>query len=319
MKNKKLLTAGTAVLLSGVLLAATALTGNAATNAYEQFKTLLSQDHAKVDNMTLHMNMTISDNNAAVLNAIADMKADTEKKMSGQFQISGAGEEKSFEVYGKDGTMLFHQTGSENWYQAAHQNEDSEDADKDLERRFSRPDMKDHEELREMFLDAMMGDLKDQVTLSESNGLRTFSLTLDEGNMPVLVKTAFSLGSRTHGDKKALDTVAVASLPQELQNVVADMAEYHKLIEISGERTLERVTIALTVDENNQPQAMAFTTNFSGVAEDGSAHDYEINCSLTLSDLNTTIVSEADVDPSAITTIDSALFENAGKCHRMHR
>ena len=318
MNNKKYLSVGVAVLLSGVLLIATALTGSAASNAYDQFKMLLREDHAQFTNMTVAMNMSISDNGKAVLNVVGDVKADKDaKNMSGQFQISGKGDEKTFEVYRSDDAVLLHFAGSENWYQPASLKEYSDDEIENYGR-FGKEPMKDNEKLRDMLMDTLMGDLKDQVILDESNGLRTFSLTLDQGNMPVLIQTVFSAGSEMHGGTKTMDVLAIANLPVELQEVITDMMVYHDLVDISGERTLKEIKVSLTVDQNNQPVAMALSTSFSGLAKDGSAHDYAVNFEMNLSDLNTTVPDEADVNPSSIITIDSTQFENCGFSNRMH-
>lgn len=318
MKNKKYLQIGIAVMLSGVLLFAVALTGNAANNGYEQLKMLLREEPVQMNNMTVHMDMKLSDNGTAVLQAAGDVKADkTAKKMSGQFQVSGKAGEKAIEVYKNGDAALFRLAGSTNWYQVTSPESGAGDNEK-FNSRFEGDVTKGDTQVREAFMDTLMGNLKDQVELEESNGLRTFSLSLDKGNMPVLVQTVFSAASM-HKEANAPETCDLTNLPAELQNTFGDMKEYKNLVNLSGDRVLEKIKVSLTVDQKNQPQVMEFSAAFSGTAKDGTAHTYDLNCKMSLSDLNTTIPDEAKADPSSVTKIDTTQFDNTRNFNGMHR
>lgn len=319
MKNKKLLPVGIAVLLSGILLVATALTGNAASNAYEQFKELLHQDPVQFENATVGVNIDISDNGEKILHLGGSVKADKDStNMSGKFELSGKGPEKAFEVYGNKDDVLLHVEGSENWYQAANHKSEA-DEEEGPRGHFGDKDWNDGKNLRDALLDTLMGDLKDQVKLAEADGLRTFSLTLDKGNMPILLQTAFSAAGEVHKEAELSTVCDLTGLPEELQDVIADMAAYRNLIDISGERTLEKIVISLTVDRDNQPKMFELTTSFSGISKDGGKHNYEINGFVALSNVNETTIDTVNVDPSSIITIDTSKFENIRDNRRMHR
>lgn len=318
MKNKKFLKIGAAVLLSGVLLMATALSGYASDNAYEQLKALLREEQVQHSNLTIHMDLGISDNGTQVFRATGGFKADKDaENMSGQLQVTANEDEKVIDFYQKDDTVLFHLAGSENWYQTTSPEKNSDD-EYGTRKRFNKDDMKDNQQLREALMDTMMGDLKDQVLLTESNGLRTFALTLDKSNMPVLIQTAFSVSNRDC-ETEVPEAFDMANLPTELQDVISDMKNYHNLIDISGEKTLEKIMISLTVDQQNQPQAMDLSTSISGIGKDGSAHVYEMNCSMVLSDLNTTVPDEANINTATIIKVDSTQFENRRNRPMMRR
>lgn len=309
MNNKKYLKIGAAVLLSGILLITAVLTSYASSNAYEEFKRLMREEHVQVDSMTLKMDMVTTDNGETVFRAEGNMKADRDaESTSGQFQISMKGEEKDFEVYRNDDTTLFRLNGSENWYQTTSTESFSDNEDQ-IPRYIHREDMNNNRQLHETLMDAMIGDLKDQITLVEANGLRTFSLTLDKGNMPVLVQTIFSAADM-HDDIKPHDDAVIANLPAELRNEISDMMDNHDLVDISSNKLIEKVKVSLTIDEKNQPQNMDLSMEFSGNAKDGTAHVIEVNCSLALSDINTTVPDEVNVDPSLITIIETEQFEN---------
>lgn len=302
MKNKNYLKAGIAVLLSGILLFAVALTGNAAGNGYEQLKALMREEPVRADNMTVHMDLTLTDNGTTVLNTSGDAKVDKKaEKMSGLFRIAGKDGEKELEVYKNGDTALLHLPGSANWYQA-----DCKKDKSNMERfpgRFEGEGRNEDPKLREAFLDTLMGDLKDQVVLEESDGLRTFSLTLDKGNIPVLFQAAFAAG-KTPKEGKCPDTAILQKLPAELQALVGDMPKMHNLADLSGERTLDSLRIALTVGQDNKPRAVEVSTGFSGTAEDGSSHTCQMTCKISMNNINNTMVGEASPDPSAITKLE---------------
>ncbi len=316
MKKRNFLSVGVAVLLSGVLIIATSLTGNAAGNAYEQLKLLMREDHARPDNMTLTMNIDVTDNGTSVLHGEGIVKTDTaEKCMSGSIQISGMGDQ-GFEFYGDEDSVLLKLAGSENWYKAEPTEDRADEDDEDYDR-FGGNREHDNYELREMVMDTLMGDLKDQVVLEQANGLRTFSLTLDEGNMPVLLQTLFSAGSRDREICDGDEYCDLDALPQELLDFAQELKVYRDVIDFSGDRTLNGIKLTLTVDNQNQPVAMSFTTNFRVTNDNGGSHQYQIYVSMAISDVNTTVVDTVSPDPASIIEVDTSSFEKAN--HRFRR
>jgi hypothetical protein len=304
MKKKKYLAIGAAVLLSGLLLFSMALTSYASGNAYEQLKLLLDEEPADIGNMTVHMDMSVTDNGVTAVNTTGDIKTDKNiGNTSGKIKVSGKSEEKVINFFSDENAVLFNVEGSENWYRTEAQDRNFR---RDNEKRFDsqNPDM---QKLRGAIMDALMGDLKDQVTLEESNGQRTFSLELDKDNMPLLVETAFNASGM---QKKAdlPDAAGIANLPAELQELVKDLADYHKDVDISGEKQLERVSVKLTVGQDNKPVGAELSTAFSGMSSDGSTHNFVVSFKAAMSDLNTTVPDQAGIDPSKAITIDSAQF-----------
>ncbi len=312
MKNRKYLKIGAVVLLSVILLVTAVLTSYASNNAYGELKMLMREyraERVEIDSMTLHMEMDITDNGENVLRFTGDIKtADDKKNKSGQFQVTKQGVENVFEVYSKNDTVLFHLNGSENWYQTTSAENCSYDEDQ-FSRRRGTEDMNDNQQLQESLMDAIMGDLKDQIALVESNGLRTFSLTLDKSNMPVLVQTLFSI-AEFRDDTRHQDDAVMLNLPEELQDEIGGMMDCEDLAEITSNRVLEVINISLSVDEKNQPKNIDLSMRFSGTAKDGTAHVIEVDCSVALSNINTTVPDEVNVDPSSITIIETEQFEN---------
>ncbi|NLK87133.1 MAG: hypothetical protein GX279_06540 [Clostridiaceae bacterium] len=315
MKNKKFLTIIAVVVMSGLLLTAGAMAANPAGSAYEQFKSLLDQDHESNENATVNVSMSVTDNGKAVAALDGSMKVDKQiDKMSGIFQISGK-TEKSFEIYKDNDDVLLHLAGSENWYKTAHKDEESED-EEEFGRRFGRDKREDageNKQLREAFLDTIMGEYKNQVSMTESNGLRTFSLSFDEGNMPILLQTVFQL-SDDHNEKEDAAPADLSLLPQELQDAFADLKNCEYDVELV-EKKLERIEISITVDEQNELKAMGISMSCSGTDAKGADHYLDVDFSIEISEVGTTIADEADPDPAKITTIDGDALKDAGRRH----
>lgn len=312
MKNKKFLTIIAVVVMSGVLLTAGAMAANTSGSAYEQFKSLLDQDQERFENATVDVSMDVSDNGEAVIALDGSMKINTSSNnMSGTFQTSGK-TAKSFEVYKDNDDILLHLAGSENWYKTTNKNEYSAD-EEEFSRGFGRDrreNFKQNKQMKDALLDTIMGDYKDQVSMTESNGLRTFSLSLDEGNMPILLQTAFQM-SDMRGDKECETPANFDLLPQELQDAFADMKNCEYDVELVDKK-LKNMEISITVDQQNRPVEMGMSMKCSGNDAEGVEHIMDIDFSMTLSDVGATVVDEANPDAASVTTIDSAAFEGSG-------
>lgn len=316
MKNKKFLTIIAVVVVSGLLLTAGAMAANPAGSAYEQFKSLLDQDHECIENATINMSVAVVDNGESVIALDGSMKMETAgDKMSGTFQISGK-TTKSFDIYKDNDDVLLRLTGSENWYKSTHK-ENSGD-EEEFRRDFGRDrkeDFGENKQLRDALLDTIIGDYKDQINMIESNGLRTLSLSLDEGNMPILLQTAFQMSDR-HENKECEEPENLSLLPQELQDAFADMKHCEYDVELVDKK-LEGIQISITVDQQNRPVEMGMSMVCTGTDIDGAEHVLDIDLSIRLSDVGTTVVDEANPDPASVTTIDSSVFEGSGARHRV--
>lgn len=320
MKNKKFIAIIAVVVMSGLLLTAGAMAANPTGSAYEQFKSLLDQDHERIENATLNMSMAVVDNGKSVIALDGSMKMETgSKKMSGTFRTSGKAT-KSFEIYKNNDDVLLRLAGSENWYKSTNKeySEDEEEFRRNFRRDFDndrKDDFGENKQLRDALLDTIIGDYRDQINMTESNGLRTLSLSLNEGNMPILLQTAFQMSDR-HKNKECEAPENLSLLPQELQDAFADMKHCEYDVELVDKK-LEGMEISITVDQQNHPVEMGMSMVCTGTDIDGAEHVLDIDLSMRLSDVGTTVVDEANPDPASVTTIDSGVFEGPGMRHRI--
>lgn len=317
MKNKRFYTIIAVVVMSFVLLSVGAMAANRAGSAYEQFKSVIDQDHESIENATVNMSMAVSDNGEAVIALDGSMKLDKAgKKMSGSFQTSGKAS-KSFELYKNNDDMFLHLTGSENWYKMTQKDEHSENEEKsrcDFERE-RRENADENKRLVDALLDTIMGDYKEQINMTESNGQRTFSLSLSEGNMPILLQTVFQMSDK-HEGIECEDSENLSLLPQELQDAINDMKMCEYDVELINKK-LERIEISITVDQKNNPIGMSMSMNCSGTDVQGTYHALNIDFSMEFSDVGTTMIDEANPDTASITVIDNDAFNCSDRRHNV--
>ncbi len=315
MKNKKFLTIIAVIVMSGVLLTAGAMAANTAGSAYEQFKLLLDEEHGCIENATVNVVMSVIDNGETVIALDGDMKMDEgSNKMSGSFLATGKEKEKSFEIYRDNDDVLLHLTGSDNWYRTTREEESIQEDDT---RRFGRDrDGKfgENKQLRDALLDTVMGDYKDQVIMTEANGLRTFSLSFDEGNMPVFLQTLFQVADMGERRDEYDEQEDLSVLPQELQDVFTEMKNDKYDLEFV-EKKLKKLEISFTVDQKNNLTGMGMLINCSGTDTEGTAHDLSIDFSMAMTNVGITVADEANPDSDAIITIDNTVFSRAGRRH----
>ncbi len=317
MKNKKFLTIIAVVVMSGLLLTVGAMASNPAGGAYEQFKSLLDQEHEQIENATVNMSMAITDNGESVIVLNGTMKMNTvSEKMSGTFLATGK-ETKSFEIYQDSNDVLLHLTGSENWYKTTNKDEYSEDMSQIRRRDRGRDeDFGENKQLRDALIDTIMGDYKDQIAMTEANGLRRFSLSFNEGNMPVLLQAMFRL-SDIQENEGCEDPENLSLLPQELQDAFADMKDFEYDVDFN-EKKIKAIEISFAVNQQNHLEEMGMSLSCLGTDTEGTVHDLDIDFSMVLSDVETTVVDEANPDTAAIITIDSEIFESAPRGYRNH-
>ena len=316
MKSKISLAIIATVVLSGILLTVVAFAANQAGGAYEQFKKLFDREHVKFDNATANVTMSVTDNGQRVLGLEGSMKRDSVgDRMSGTLLISGKEKTESFEVYCNSEDDLFRLAGSDKWYRTTHSNEDREEGgDRRFDGNAEERDIRDSE-LKDAVLDTVFGSYRDQFSVVESNGQRTFTLRFSENNMPILLQTMFQLSDMRENDNTrdgsdCNDDLSV--LPQELQDAFSGLIEQDHAPELV-EKKLEKLEMSFTVDEQDRVTGISLAAECSGTDAGGTAHELDIALSVSLTDIGTTVVDEADPDPASNTVIEKGIFRNAGK------
>ena len=314
MKNKKAWIIGTAMGLSTVMLATVAFAGTGATSGYYALKALMrTQGTVEEKNATVDLAVSVSESGQAVVNVDAVMKMDAEaQQMSGIVTVAGSGVDRTMTVYHTDSNGYVNVSGSDNWFQV--ESTDGTGMNGKMRPAYGmhdgmRSDMRtgmhgdmamdpDAAKFGEAFLDAVMGDLKNAVVLTENGTEKTFSLKIDQSNMPELMKAALAIGASHRqpesGAATALSDEALADLGNpvaetQLKALIPEMESLQKTIDIKDNVTVDSIDFSFTMDADNQPVSGKTTVVVSGNAADGTAHTYTTDINVQYSDIGSTI------------------------------
>jgi len=314
MKNKKAWIIGTAMGLSTVMLATVAFAGTGATSGYDALKALM-RTHGTVQekNATVDLAVSVTESGKTVVNVDAVMKMDAEaQQMSGVVTAAGSGVDRTMTVYHTGSTGYLNVSGSDTWFQMERTDETGMNGRMGPARGMHggmgsgmqsemRTDMAmdpDAAKFGEAFLDAVMGDLKNAVVLTENGTEKTFSLKIDQSNMPELMKAALAIGASHHQPEAdaatGLSDEALAELGNpvaeaQLKALIPEMESLHEAIDLKDNVTVDSIDLSFTVDADNQPVSGKTTVIVSGNAADGTAHTYTTDITVQYSNIGSTI------------------------------
>ncbi len=334
MKNKKLWIVGTALGLSTVMLATVAFAGTGATTGYDALKTLMLSQKTTVEakNATMDMNVTVSEQGKSLLNLQASVKTDSETG-SGTLNVTGANVDRTMNLYQTGTSAYMNLAGSDTWFlvkEDANNRMESRMGDQTDDRMNGHPGMygmkdgmpanPDAAKFGELFLDTAMGDLKQEVVMTESNGNKTFSLKMDQSNMPELLKAALALGANAHRNgmdgqtctpEESLAKLGNPVAEAQLKALIPELKSLKDAVDLKDNITVESIDLAFTVDAANQPTSAKTSVVVSGNATDGTAHTYVVDMSMNLSNIGTTVPATFDATGKDIQEIKTPATDRA--------
>jgi len=313
MKNKKAWIIGTAMGLSTLMLATVAFAGTGATTGYDALKALMI-NHRTVEakNATLDLSVSVTEEGRSVLDLQTTMKTASEaQNMSGTVTLKGTGVDRAMTMYHTGTTAYMNVSGSDTWFRMDEAAEDMQarrgphagmrsgmNADMQDGMHGDMASNPDAAKFGEAFLDTAMGDLKNSVIMTESGSGRTFSLKIDQSNMPELMKAALALGASRQqsgpDDSTCFPEDKLAELGNpaaeaQLKALLPEMQALKAAINLKDNVTVHSIDFSFTVDADNQPVSGKTTVIVSGNAADGTAHTYTADMSMKLSAIGTTV------------------------------
>jgi hypothetical protein len=341
MKNKKAWIIGTAMGLSAVMLGTVAFAGTSATSGYDALKEMMRTHNAvEVKNATVDLSVSVTEKGQSLVNVDGLVKMDSEaQRMSGVVTVKSADVDRTITTYQTGTTGYLNVSGSDTWYQTDKTDVEAMNGrmaargmhgdtrfegrfDERFDGRFDGRTMDadpNAEKFAETFLDTIMGDLKNAVVLTENGAERTFSLKMDQSNMPELMKAALALGA-SHRPEAA---DAEPSLSEEefarignpvaeahLKALLPEMMQLHDAIDLSNNINVESIDISFTVDAANQPVSGNTTLIISGNTEDGTARTYTVDISMTYLDFGNTIPDTFEPEGKNIEVVQTPMHES---------
>lgn len=339
MKNKKAWIIGTAMGLSTVMLATVAFAGTGATSGYDALKALMrTRGTVEAKNATVDMTVSVTEKGQALVLVGAVMKVDAEQEqMSGSVSIAGSGVDRTMTMYQSDKTAYLNVSGSDTWFRTDRTDETgmngemgtrgthgrmrgirSSDASFDMQ-----DDMKmdpNAAKFAETLLDTVMGDLKHAVVLKENGTDKTFSLKIDQSNMPELLKAALAAGASHKRDAVdddiCMSEVALADLGNpvaeaQIKALLPEMKALHDAINLTDNVSIESIDLSFTVDADNQPVSSNVSVIVSGNASDGSAHTYAVDFVAKTGSIGSTVPDTFDPEGKDIQVVKTPVHDQA--------
>jgi hypothetical protein len=342
MKNKKAWIIGTAMGLSAVMLGTVAFAGTSATSGYDALKEMMrTHNTVEVKNATVDLSVSVTEAGQSLVNVDGLVKMDSEaQRMSGVVTVKSADVDRTITTYQTGTTGYLNVSGFDTWYQTDKTAADGMSGrmgvargmhgdaqfegrfDERFDGRFDGRTMDadpNAEKFAETFLDTIMGDLKHAVVLTENGAERTFSLKMDQSNMPELMKAALALGASHRPDgadaEPSLSEEEFARIGNpvaeaQMKALLPEMTQLHDAIDLSDNINVESIDISFTVDADNQPVSGKTTLIISGNTEDGTARTYTVDISMSYLDFGNTVPDTFAPEGKDIEVVQTPVHES---------
>jgi len=274
MKFKKNTAMLVSFTLGTLLLATTALADIASKSGYDEFKDALKvtaeQTSEKFDSFTLDYSIAVKDNGKILMTSNETSKFDRIKGAS-EGTSSGVniiGENYSSQTYSDKMTSIRVSNSDPTYYVTEFTNERKDEM---LNNPFKEEEAADIEKIA----DALVGSLKDHVVVKDNtNGTKGLEGSLSEVQIPSLV-----------------NALASFQLKQELNN----NRNQSNMPRLTKDVFVKEVTGTAQVNKDGVMESILGTAVLSGKDEQGIVHDISIEILVTLTNINSTMVTKPDL------------------------
>jgi hypothetical protein len=289
--NKKLALMGVGVAVGTMMMITSAYAGIGDSSGYNAYKTAVKTT-MDIQNVTRNIDVSVVDNGAALLNVNSTMKsAGTEEPGSINVDVKGGSTAQTIQYYNQDGKRIVKTSGSD-----VYQIVDTKNGQDHANHQEGQSDAAMKQEM-ENVVDALVGNLKDYVSVNEANGVKDINFQLTGSQIPTVVNTIGSVfvkqgaSDRLH-TPKASETlgVNVASIKDSLPKLTQDIK-------------IESVSMNANVDADNHITTQAAQLQISGKDAQGTAHDVVVKVNIGLSDFNKTTPDTVDLTGKKVETV----------------
>jgi len=298
--NKKLAIMGVGVAVGSMLLLTSVYAGVGEAPGYEAYKSAFKQT-AAIGNATRQVNVALTDNGQELLSVKSTIKTggNDHREGSASLIVTDGAESQTIQFYSQDGKRIV-------------KTEDS-DIYKILEApkargRFKQvhgdarqaPDAQTVQEV-EHLVDALVGNLKQAVTMTEGAGdTKELHFKLSGTQISPVVNTIGSLLIK-HGTSRELGEHAA---PVQSGKLGIDMRSLHEsLPQLTGDIKMDTVEMNATVDSDNHITNQSALIQISGKDSSGTEHDVRLNVDITLSSLGSTAPDTVDLTGKQVETV----------------
>lgn len=287
--NKKVAMIGAGVVAGSVLLMSSVYAGIGSTPGYTTYKSALKNTVA-VDNVTDKINLTVEDNGKVLFQVNSTIKSIENDRMgSAEFTLLSGETKQSIQVFSQDDKEIIKTSGSD-VYQIVEMDADEKEQLKKHKEGFKKHDPAFAQEV-ENVIDALVGNLKNYVTLKEEGESKEVALQLTGTQIPAVVNTIGSLlikaGSQDHDEELALN-------PEDTFGINVQSIE-DSLPKLAEDIKIEAVSMDADVNAANLITSHNAEIQISGKDSQGANHEVVIKLSVDSSDFNNTTPDTIDL------------------------
>ncbi|MDR6883661.1 hypothetical protein [Bacillus sp. 3255] len=293
--NKKLAMMGLGVAVGSMMLVTSVYAGVGDAPGYETFKSAVKQT-AAVHNVTRQVNVTLQDNGAELLNVKSTIKSSGDNQAgSAAVTVKSGNDEQTIHFYNQDGKHIIKTDDSETYKLLEGEGMDRKFKDREAHT----PDPQIVSEV-ENVVDALVGNLKNYVTMDEAAGnVKEIHFKLSGSQISPVVNTIGSLAIKhatiengRHPVPAKADTLGVdiTTLKNSLPQLISDIK-------------MDEVEVNASVDADNHITNQTAQIHISGKDAQGAAHDVVLSVDMTLSSLNSTTPDTVDLTGKQLETV----------------
>lgn len=300
MRRKK----GTAMIaaftLGAFLFAGTALADIMDKSGYDQLKDAVKAAATKCtenyQSFTADISMVMKDNGKVILSENSIVKYDAVNKAREEITAREDNTNRNFSNsyynYRDEKQLITKSSDNDNYFVTNYQDKKNGPLFKKEDNPFNQEEAKDLERI----LDALVNNLNltDQVIVTEnSDGSKSLSGKLTEGQIPALVNALASFQMKQQFNGRRVDQVEITDLAADVY-----VKEVRGTAKISEDGSLENIL---------------GTASVSGLDEEGKVHEISVEILFKLSDVNATKVVKPDLTGKKVITQDERDWEDAYK------
>ncbi|RJE86355.1 hypothetical protein D3P07_20030 [Paenibacillus sp. 1011MAR3C5] len=321
MKKKNKIIMICAALAAMTVFTATAFAYSPNTEGYDAFKAVLKANHtsgAAIESATVNGNFSVTVDGKTVLKADGSAKmgeAGSGQNVSGDLDFTLMGIERNASLYsnGDDKVYLVDRTHDLH-YQVINLNDEHTGEYRDWS---DEEDFQDRpmNKAEEALLDFMVGDLKDNFSVSnQADGSKTITVDISKEDIPLPLRLLMDAASaedrirHAHTPEAHAEWGQLKQLPffQGLEGIDLEA----QLPELTEDIAIEHVRLQMTVDANNEVQAVQGELEVSGKDEAGVSHRVKMEGAGDFSGINATTPDAYDPAGKSVEMLDAAMFDD---------
>lgn len=305
--RKKWIAMGAGVGLGAVMLTVSGLSAMAGTSGYEAWKSAVKQTKT-AESIAGAVTLTVTDNDKRLAGAEAAFKKDG-SGASANVQVNAGAMSHEMNVYLQDGRAIL-KPGDSDTYQVTEPWGDGGHGWKHDSNHAPDPAMVQRVE---RVFDALVGNLKDRVTLTENaDGSKQATLSLSGNQVPVAINAIGSLliGGAADGDHWKHGKPGWADEGQAGAGAETNGDSWFapgagpEMPKLTQDIRVESIELDATIDADNYMDAQTAEIHISGKDADGTAHSVVVQAAIDLSGVNATVADTVDLTGKNVQTIE---------------